>query len=381
MVVGSSLVSRGSSNTADLDPRAIGFQVADVDHIIPTGNMSAAMVERPLTSSSPPKKADLDEAVRLMKELEAMSQEKAQAEEMTDMMGQDLQFAQEDIEKKDEELVYLRKQVTQLESTIKEKDTELTTKVSLAAGAAYDKWQPIIREKQLQFETTLRETEERLNAQVTHEQELRRTAEATLHTTREEMRTTSNQEQMQDQQLRFETTLREMEERLQARLTQEQEQRRIAEETLHTTQEKLDTQSGQQEQELRHAAEASLRTTKEAFEVHLREASERTEALQRRVQDAEASLQEHKNYVQGAAIHQKNLIHRIHELESEVQNQRKACDFFKKNSERLSREIKQADAARRQLEHSEHVGKRQVADLKLQVEVLEQRQRRETMPG
>ncbi|KAL8834148.1 MAG: hypothetical protein Q9170_003895 [Blastenia crenularia] len=463
------------------------------------------MAERPLKPPLPPKKAHLDEVIRLMKTLEEMREEKAQAEEMTDMMGQDLQIAQEDVEKKNEELrrtgaellscgeelkswqqkaqnladevqvekrlasemkksigmqevpaaswvkndpgkgeeelgrlrdqvsnlisslaakdrekqeaasqteeelaylrkqaeelttslakkeeqmksigsrtlkelVYLRKQATQLKSTISEKDAELTAKVSLAAGAAYDKWQPIIREKQLQFETTLRDTEARLHAQVAQEQELRRTAETTLHTTREEMRTTPNQEQMQNQQLRLETTLRETEERLQAQISQAQEQRRVAEETVHAARVKLDAQSGQQEQDqsLRHAAETSLRTT---YEAQLRESSALTASLQNRLQDAEASLHSQSN---NTTTQQENLLRRVGELESGVQDQRKACDYFKKNSERLSREIKEADAARRILEQSEYVAKRQVADLKAQVAAVQQRRREEGVPG
>ncbi|KAI4185116.1 MAG: hypothetical protein L6R41_004323 [Letrouitia leprolyta] len=499
-------MSNASPDAADLDPGAIGFETADVNHITATEEMSAHMAERPLKPPPPPKKAHLDEVIRLMKELEELREEKAQAEEMTDLMAQDLQVAQEDVERKDEELrkkgveliscgeelknwqqqaqnlanevqeekrltaemkqsiemqeipvtsrsengseevvrlrdqvanliaslatkdrekqeaasqteeelsylrrqvdeltsslakkedqmksigsrtmkelVYLRKQATQLKSTISEKDAELTTKVSLAAGAAYDKWQPIIREKQLQYETTLRETEERLNAQLAHEQELRQTTEATLQATREEMRTASSQGPTQDQQLQFETTLRELEQRLQAQLAQEQEQRRIAEETLHAAQEKmnmLDTQSCQQEQQLRQAAEASLRAAQEALQTQSRETSERTATLQKRAQDAEASLQEHANRVKEATIYHEELLRRTHDLETEAQNQRKACEYFKRNSERLSREIKEADAARRLLEQSEYTGKRQVADLRAQVATLQQGRR--SVPG
>jgi len=458
MVASKSLTSRNSSDTADLDPRAIGLETAVANNITSAGDMSAAMEERPLKPQPPPKKAHLDEVIRLKKELEEIREEKGQAEEMTDMMGQDLQIAQEEVENKDDELrrkeaellncgeelknwrqkaqslssevqeekrlaagikqsiemqevavsswmgnesgkgeellrlrdqvanliaslatkdaekkeaglqteeelsylrkqveqlttsltekedrmksigsrtlkelVYLRKQATQLKSTISEKDAELTTKVSLAAGAAYDKWQATIRDKQLQFETTLREIEERLNAQLTQEQELRRVAEASLHDTREKMGTNSSQEQ-----------------------------------------------------ELQRVAEASLRSTKEEYEARLREADERAgfqiAEMQKRAQEAEASLQEHTSRVQEVGMDQENLLKRIHGLESEVQDQRKGCDWFKKNSERLSREIKETEAARRVLEQSEYAVKRQVADLKSQVTALQQRRRMEPMP-
>ncbi|KAL8694791.1 MAG: hypothetical protein Q9218_000637 [Villophora microphyllina] len=506
MAAGKSLASSDSPDAADLDPRAIGFEIADTKPAIAARDTSVAMAERPPKPQPPPKRAQLDEVIRLMKELENLREEKGQAEEMTDMMGQDLQVAQEEMEKRDDklrkkeaellscgkelknwqqkaqdltkevqeekrlatemkqsiemqevavaswmenesgkgeelvrlrdqvahlvasladkdtekketasqteeelsylrkqveeltsslakkedqmksigsrtlkELVYLRKQATQLKSTISEKDAELTTKVSLAAGVAYDKWQATIREKQLQFETTLQETEERLNAQLTQEQDLRRAAEATLRDTREGMGVNvNNQEQSRDKQHHSdETTPSKLEESLRLQLTQEQEQRRIVEATLHAAQDQLDLQSSQQdEQELRRgAAEASLQTTKQDYEVRLREASERIAALQTRAQDAEVSMQEHTNRAQQAASMEKekeNLAQRIRGLETEVQDRRKTCDWFKQNSERLSREIKEAEAAERAIEHKEYAAKRQVAALKAQVAALQQ---------
>lgn len=501
-------MSKSSPDTGDLDPGAVGLETTASNDIIPAGEMSTAMPERPFKPQPPPKKAHLEEVVRLMKELEEMREEQRQAEEMTDLMGQDLQIAQEAVEKKDDELkrkevellkcreelknchqraqrlldqdkgrqiagveksitmpevavssgmdngsdkgeeilrlrdqvanlitalagkdaekkeaglqseeelsylrkqveqlttsltekeaqwksigsrsmkelVYLRKQATQLKSTISDKDAELTKKVALAAGSAYDQWQATIQDKKLEFETTLRETEERLSAQLAQEQKLRRTAEATLQETREEMLTNPHpvQDQTRDQQLLLETTYKENEERLKAQLTQEQNLRRALEAEFNDTREKMGKNSSQ-EQELRDAAEASLRNTKEEYEKKLREADERAgaqlTAMQKRAQEAETSLHEHATRVQEVGIDQESLTRRIQGLESEVQDQRSSCAWFKKNSERLSREIKEAEAARRQLEQSEYAVKRQVADLKSQITVL---QPRRSTPG
>ena len=511
MVTGKSFTSRGSSDAPDLDPSAVGLETAASNDIVSAGDLSAAMPQRPLKPQPPPKKAHLDEVIRLMKELEELREEKGQADEMTDLMGQDLQIAQEEVEKKDDELrrketellrcteelknwrqkaqdlsievqeerrqvaaikesietpevavpsgrgnepgrgqelvrlrdqvanlitslatkdaekkeaglqtqeelsylrkqveqlttsltekeaqmksigsrsmkelVYLRKQATQLKTTVSEKDAELTKKVALAAGSAYDQWQATIQNNKLQFDNTLRETEERLNAQLAQEQELRHAAEATLQQTREETLTNAHQNQSQDTQLRMETSYKENEDRLKAQLAQEQELRRAAEAKFYDTREKMG-KSSREEQELRHAAEASLRITKEEYEVKLREANERAgiqvAEMQKRAQEAETSLQEHTARVQEAGTDHENLTRRVHGLESEVEDQRKTCAWFKKNSERLSRDIKETEAARRQLVQSEYAMKRQVADLKSQVNALQPRRNMETMPG
>ena len=140
-----------------------------------------------------------------------------------------------------------------------------------------------------------------------------------------------------------------------------------------------------QEQELRHAAEASLRITKEEYEAKLREADQRAvvqlSEMQKRALGAETSLQEHTARVQEVGVDQENMVRRVQGLEAEVQDQRKSCAWFKKNSERLSRDIKAADAARRQLEQSDYAAKRQVADLKSQVNALQPRRRMDPMPG
>ena len=504
-------MSRSPFDPADLDPSTAGLETAAFNDIISAGNMSGAIPERSSRPQPPPKKAHLDEVMRLMKELEELREEKGQAEEMTDLMGQDLQIAEEQVEKKDnelrrkeaellkcgeelnnwkqkaqtlsieveeerrlaagikeslemqevaassrmnnasgkgeellrlreqvanlvtalamkdvekkeagaqteeelsylrkqveqlttsltekeeqmksigarsmKELVYLRKQATQLKTTISEKDTELTKKLTLAANSAYDQSQAAIRENKLRFETTLRETEERLRAQLAQEQELRQAAEATLEDTREVLLTDAHQDQSRDQQLQLETTYKANEERLKAQLTQEQDLRRAAEAKFHDTRDQMG-KSTNQEQELRHAAEASLRIAKEEYEAKFREADQRAVAqlaeMQKRALGAETSLQEHTARVQAVGLDTENLTRRIQGLESEVQSQRTSCAWFKKNSERLSRDIKDAEAARRQMEQSEYAVKRQVADLKSQVNALQPRRRMDAVPG
>jgi len=402
-----SLSSQGSSDMPDLDSGALGLQTSVANDINLAGKMSATMAER-VKPPLPAKKSHLNDLIRLKNELDEIHKQKEQAEEMTDLVVRDLSLAQDEVHEKDDqlrrkeselrkceeelknwrekvqslsmevqeekrlaaeikksnrmlkvaitsktenesqkeeelsrlrnqvadltaslaekeaqkkpapvELANLRRQVTQLKSILNEKDAEMTEKVSLAAGATHDKWQATMQEKQLQFETKLKENEERMSAQLAQEQELRRVTEATLHEMTEKLTTNSSQEQ-----------------------------------------------------ELRRVAESSLQSTKEQFEAKLREATERAGVqiaeLQKRALEAEASLQEHTNRMEVQVDHEP-LLQRISSLEAEVQNERQRCDWFKKNSEKLSRKIKETQAAWRVLEQSECVLKRQLDDLKSQV--------------
>ena len=282
--------SRGSTDTPDLGPRAIGLETAVVKDITSAEDMSASMTERPLIPPRPRKKAHLDEVIRLMKELEELRVEKGQAEEMADMMGQDLQISQEEVEKKSDEL--------------RRKEEEM-----LKCGEELKNW---------------RQAAQSLSVQLQEEQELHRVAKATLHDTQGRM-----------------------------------------------------SPNGIQEQELQQILDVSLRSTKEEYEANMREAEGRTglqiAELQKRTQEAETSLQEHLSRPQEVRTNQQEnlLLQRIQGLESEVQDQRKRCDWFKKNSERLSREVKETQATRRAVEQSEYVARRQVADLNSQIAALQ----------
>ena len=58
------------------------------------------------------------------------------------------------------------------------------------------------------------------------------------------------------------------------------------------------------------------------------------------------------------------LLGHIRSLEVEVQNQLQSCAWFKKNSEQLSRDIKEARASCRAHEQSQYALKQELADLK-----------------
>jgi len=452
MMNAKNFMPHSSPDTPGLDSGAFGIGTALLSEITSSGEMS-------VKPQPPQKKAHLDELFRLRKEIDEIRDEKLDAEEMTMMMGQDLNLAQEEVQKKREELrrkeaelnnwrekakslsielqeekrqaaelknsmqeaaviskvgdesqeedltqlrenfeqlailltekesqnkaaalrnekdgVDLRRQITQLKETLDQKDAELAAKVSSAAVADYDKWSATLQEKQLQFETKLKEIEEHL----AQEQELRRVAEASLPSMDEQFEARLR-EAVQDKQLQFESKLKEAEEQM----AQEYALRRRAETTLLSVEEELQANS-RQEQELRRVSEASLQSTKEQYETKLREADERANilnvALQKHAQEAEALLQEQANRKAVEEDHE-HLQQRIRHLEAEMQDQRKRCEWFKGNSERLSREIKDRQDFAKTLEQSEYILKRQADDLRIQVAGLQQRFKMQQMPG
>ena len=356
------LTSRDPSNIPDPDPGTIGLEIADTNSTLSAVDKSAAMAERTFRPQPPPKRAHIEEILRLKKELEDTRVEKEEAEEMTMNMCQDLQLAQEETEKKTVELSRREADHRKCEEELqhwRQKAQRLSVEIS-------EERRMVAAMKQ-SLETQDAVVSSPTNNQLGNEEELSKLRKQVVQLTA----TLS----VKDNHM---NSVNENEARLEAQLAQEQELRRVAETTLQATKQKM-TSTSSREQELRHAAESSLRIAKEEYEIKSREADERTvlqiAEMQKRAQDAEASLQEHTKEVGGD---REQLLQHIHSLESELQDQRKSHDFFKKNSERLSREIRDIQAARKALEQSEHAATRQVADLKSQVAAL---QSRRSMPG
>ena len=431
-----------SSDTPSLDSGAFGLETATPNDINFTPAMSSIIPEQK-KPQVPQKRANLDELFRLRKELIDLREEKEQAEEMSEMMGQDLFRAEEEVAakgdelkrkeaklldyeeqvktwreraqsltlevqeanrviaetkqasdiremaisskaessmQKEQELLNLQEQVTQLKATLDEKDAELTDKIALAAGKAYDKWQAVLKDKQLEFDSKLKESEERATADLSQQQELRREAEEALRDLSEQLDTNANQEQelrrsaeaslhdvrrelqTASSQLSHEQKLRvELQARLQnmssefettsSQLSREQALRRTADATLQNTILHANSSATQfnQERALRQAAEAALQTAKAQHETHLREVDSRLTELQTRVQESEAVAREHANRME-VQVEQEWFVQWIGALEAEVAEQKRRCEWFQRNSERLSREIKDVQALKREME-------------------------------
>ena len=381
-------MSRGQSDSLDLDSSATGFETAAFDDIIPAGDISSAVSEQPtkrmgsnmpvqsVRSPWPPRNAHPDEVIRLRRELEKLREEQGQAEEMVYLMGEDLQRTQEEVEEKDDELrrreaelLKCREELRNWRQNAQNLSNEIQEEKRLAA------------DKVANLTTSLAtKDEERREAKLKGEEE--------LSSLRRQVEQLTADKEAQTQSIGSQSTTELVDLRKQVTQLKSTISEKDAELTKKAAVAADSLQMGEntnQEQELRHAAEASLRTTKEEYEVKLREADQRAGVqlaeMQKRAQAAENSLQEHTSRVQDVGSDQDKLQKRIHGLESELQDQRKCCAWFKRNSERLSREIKEAEAARRQMEQSEYAVKRQVADLKSQVNALQSRRGMGTMPG
>ena len=81
----------------------------------------------------------------------------------------------------------LHERITELKINLDEKNAELTTKSTVAADTAYDKWQAALQDSRQQFETKLKRSEEASSAQLAWERELRIAAEAELDAKFEEV--------------------------------------------------------------------------------------------------------------------------------------------------------------------------------------------------
>ena len=160
------------------------------------------------------------------------------------------------------------------------------------------------------------------------------------------------------------------------------EQRRAVEVEPQRTKEQFEAKSSQEEG-FRREAKATLQKTKDHYEAKLRASTERAtieiEAQTQRAQTAEASLQEQSKQKEAEGFHDQ-LMQWITSLEEEVDQQRRRAEHFRKSSERLSRDIKETEAARRELEQVVFGNKRQLDDHKAQVKVLQQGRGRD-IPG
>ena len=380
-------MSRGQSDSPDLDSSATVFETTASNDKISAGDISLVMSEQSLRRMGsvrrrsvtrehsfrppwPPRNAHPDEIIHLRQELEQLREEQEQAEEMVYLMGEDLQRTQEEMEEKDDEL---RRKEAELLKCGEELRNWRQNAQSLSNEVQEERRLAADQVANLTTSLAAKDGEKR-EAKLKNEQELsylRRQVEQLTTDKEAQIEPIGSQSikelvDLRNKVTQLETTISEKDAEL-------------------TKKAALVGKNSNQEQELRHAAEATLRTTKEEYEVKLRDADQRAGVqlaeMQKRAQAAETSLQEHTSRVQDVGTDQENLQKRIYGLESELQDQRRICAWFKGNSERLSRDIKEAEAARRQMEQSEYAVKRQVADLKSQVNALQPRRRIETMPG
>lgn len=372
------LPSRNSSDPADLDPRTPALETAAVDNINSAGEMSATMANRPLKPQVPPQKTHLDEVYRLTKELDEIREEREQAENMIDMMGQDLSIAQEEVWKKGDELGRKEEELLKCEKELqnwRQKAQILSIEVQEQKRLAVEieqstKTQEVAVASNIDDQSRMKEELLRLRDQVASLTASLATKEIEkkggLQSEKELMRLREQIEQLTASHTETESRMKVGESQAMKDVIDLRQQITHLEFNLHEKEVELSSARIS----WRAGAEAKVRGNDERAGIQ----------WQKRGEKAKASLPELTKRMH-VDINQEHLLQRIHSLEAEVQDQRKSCDWFRRNSERLSKEIKETRASRKVLERSEYAAKGQLVDLQSQVTALQRRARGEQMPG
>jgi chromosome segregation ATPase len=140
-----------------------------------------------------------------------------------------------------------------------------------------------------------------------------------------------------------------------------------------------------EEQQSKYAAQAELKIARETFEKRLleaeRSASIQIEAEKKRAQAFELASNEQMNRMEIDSGNQQHHDQTIAKLEEEIREQRQRCNQFRKTSERLTTQIKQANDAKASLERSDRESQQRMEDMKSKIAALEVRVRGGQMPG
>ena len=286
------------------------------------------------------------------------------------------------------EIQTLQKQIQQLKTDISQKDDEWTEKVRLAIKQTKDKVQAAQDDKQLQIDNTLKANEERLTAQLAQEQKLRSATEKALNETIAKLEKDWNLEQQLRQTAETSLTNLKAEHERTAHDTKEQASAQLADlqKRLHESETALQTSTSRltHEQGLRQTTEATLQRAREQYDFQAQQASTQTSMqiadLQKRVQTAEAAAAEHASRMDLELDHE-NLRQQLSARAAEVDDQRRRCNFFKNNSERLTRQVKEGQGEVRSWEQKWQTAVRQLDETRGQLGALQQRVNAQNMPG
>lgn len=154
--------------------------------------------------------------------------------------------------------------------------------------------------------------------------------------------------------------------------------------TAKTKIEQLRAQLDEAQKE-KYAAQAELKIAQESLDEQLLEAQNsanaQMEAVQKRAQASEVSLNEHMDRMEIDSGNRQQHARTIAKLEDEIQYQRQRCDQFRKTSERLTTQIKEVNEANANLARSEREAQRRMEDMKSRITVLEGWLRDDSMPG
>ena len=352
-----------TSPEPDLNSGMAGLQMAISTRETFSGKGTPATGTTPRAKPSiPQKKTHIDELLRLRKELEEMREARDQAYGERDAMADDVLKAQEGVEEKDEELSKMSREVW----TWRDKAEKLSNDMaderrpaaqgrrSLVGGNARS---PVTREANGRNEAELaqaRQQVQQLTAALAESDALLNAKTSTVHAPEVDQQASTQEAQRQ----------------FQAQLAQAED---------HWRSQALE------QQKLRQAAEGGLHDTREYYENKLRDvesqARSQIEEQQRRLQETETGLQGRMEVDSGGNEELERLRRLAAEQEGRVDDQRQCAEQFRRMSERLTTQVKQANLAKRGLEHSEQAMRQQVEDMRSQITAWPRQQNNNNMPG
>lgn len=312
--------------------------------------------------SVPQKKTHIEEMLRLRKEVEEMRDARDQAFGERDAMADDLLKAQEDFEEKDEALSKMSREVWTWREKAEKLSNDLADERRLLAqgrralveGNASHSG---TREANGRNEAELTQQVQQLTAALAESKALLSAKTSAVSTPE-----IDQQASMQEAQRQFQAQLAQVEDRWRSQ--------------------------GVEQQKLLKAAEGSLHDTREYYENKLRDvelqARSHIEEQQRRLQEIEVSLQGRSQEMEvdsGGNEELERLRRLAAEQEGRINDQRQCAEQFKRMSERLTTQVKQANLAKRGLEQSEQAMRQQVEDMKSQVTASRRQSHKNNIPG
>jgi YD repeat-containing protein len=327
----------------------------------PSKMPSQVILQRP-KPNIPQKKARVDEVFRLKKEIEEMRTARDEAVDTRDMMAEDLLTAHEKVQEIEDKLGEKSREVR----TWREKAEKLSNEIMEEKRLAAETKQSLKRMEKMSTSTRgveVRREEEQMQLRQQIEQLTAALAEKDSQLIEKASVATGSEDQLQsslqEAQLRFESGLREAEDRWRSLLAEEEK--------------------------LRRAAEGDLRSMKDYYESRLKETEQRAnsqiEEQQKRVHASETALQEQMNRMEVDSTSQQQLQRLIATHEAEMNEQRQRCNQFKRMSERLTAQIKQAAASKTNLEQTGHVMRHRIEDMKSEIAALQLQLRDYHTPG
>ena len=298
----------------------------------------------------PQKKNHIDELLRLKKELEAVQEAREQACGERDAMENDLLNAQEALEESEEALKKMSREVWTWREKAERVPKDTADEKRLGAQGR-------------------RSFAERPSS-ASSSREANNKTEAELAEARQEVQ-------------RLASALTESQTRLSA-MGSFSPAADVDQRQAQAQMEQLESRL-RSEEKLRRAADASLHDTSAYYQEKLKEvemqARTQIEQQQRRIQEAEAQLQgglQRMDVDSGDNEELERLRKLTAEHERKVDEQRQCAEQYRRMSERLTTQVKQANLAKRGLEQSEQMMRQQMEDTRAQLNASQQRRH---MPG